>query len=99
MPLPKLGNIVERHFTRLNRVIEPNRVGPRILLIRADLLVRAGSYDAAEADALRGFLKKRLAGFKVPKYIWFMNESLPRNASGKFLKRELRDSLDPAEAV
>jgi acyl-coenzyme A synthetase/AMP-(fatty) acid ligase len=23
---------------------------------------------------------------------------LPRNASGKFLKRELRDSLDPADA-
>jgi long-chain acyl-CoA synthetase len=52
-----------------------------------------------EAEALRGFLRERLAGFKVPKYIWFRNESLPRNASGKFLKRELRDSLDPAEAV
>ncbi|MDP6980190.1 MAG: class I adenylate-forming enzyme family protein [Myxococcota bacterium] len=52
-----------------------------------------------DADALRGFLKERIAGFKVPRYIWFMEEALPRNASGKFLKRELRDRLDPADAV
>ena len=50
------------------------------------------------ADELRAFLKERIAGFKVPRYIWFRDEALPRNASGKFLKRELRDSLDPAEA-
>jgi len=51
-----------------------------------------------EAGALRDFLRERLAGFKVPRYIWFMDGALPRNASGKFLKRELRDRLDPAEA-
>ena len=31
-----------------------------------------------------------IASFKLPKYVWFMDEPLPRNASGKFLKRELR---------
>lgn len=33
------------------------------------------------------------AKHKVPRYIWFMDEPLPRNASGKFLRRELRDEL------
>lgn len=30
---------------------------------------------------------------KVPRYVWFEAEALPRNASGKFLRRELRDRL------
>ncbi len=30
---------------------------------------------------------------KVPRYVWFMDQPLPRNASGKFLRRELRDEL------
>jgi fatty-acyl-CoA synthase len=33
--------------------------------------------------------RTRLAGFKVPKYV-ILTESLPKNASGKILKRELR---------
>ncbi len=49
--------------------------------------------------ALRAFLGERLAGFKIPRYLWILDEPLPRNASGKFLKRELRDRLDPADAV
>ncbi|MFI9243367.1 acyl-CoA synthetase [Streptomyces sp. NPDC053086] len=35
-------------------------------------------------------VKERLAPFKAPKRVLFVNE-LPRNASGKILKRELRD--------
>ena len=31
--------------------------------------------------------------------LWLLDEPLPRNANGKFLKRELRDTLDPANAV
>jgi long-chain acyl-CoA synthetase len=34
---------------------------------------------------------KRLARFKVPKYVYFTDKDLPRNAAGKVLKRELRD--------
>jgi len=34
-----------------------------------------------------------MAKHKIPRYIWFLDEALPRNASGKFLKRELRDRL------
>ncbi len=51
-----------------------------------------------DADELRAFVRERIAGFKVPRYIWLRRELLPRNASGKFLKRELRETLDPADA-
>ena len=35
---------------------------------------------------------------KVPRYVWFEAEALPRNASGKFLRRELRDRLSATVA-
>ncbi len=44
-------------------------------------------------DELRDFLAGSLAKFKIPERIWFLGEPLPRNANGKFLKRELRESL------
>ena len=44
-------------------------------------------------DALRDVLAVRLAKFKIPERVWFLNESLPRNASGKFVKRDLKESL------
>ncbi|WP_426166131.1 class I adenylate-forming enzyme family protein [Sandarakinorhabdus sp. DWP1-3-1] len=40
-----------------------------------------------------------IARHKVPRHVWFLDEPLPRNASGKFLKRELRDRLSPAVAA
>ncbi len=36
------------------------------------------------------FAKKSLAGYKVPKSVEFM-ETLPKNAAGKIMKRELRE--------
>ncbi|MFW2335106.1 class I adenylate-forming enzyme family protein [Ilumatobacter sp.] len=44
-------------------------------------------------DDLATFLADRIAGFKIPTTMWFRREQLPRNASGKFVKRELRDEL------
>ncbi len=44
-------------------------------------------------DAVRTELAGRLARFKIPERIWFLNAPLPRNANGKFVKRELRESL------
>ena len=44
------------------------------------------------ADELTDFCRKQLAGFKLPKQFVFVS-ALPRNAAGKVLKRELRDSL------
>jgi long-chain acyl-CoA synthetase len=48
------------------------------------------------ADEVRAHVAKNLAGFKVPSRIAFVLEPLPRNASGKILKRELRDTF-PSE--
>jgi fatty-acyl-CoA synthase len=42
-------------------------------------------------DELLAFCRGRLAGFKTPKYVVVLDE-LPKNASGKILKRELRDT-------
>jgi fatty-acyl-CoA synthase len=42
------------------------------------------------AAEVAGFCGGRLAGFKVPKHVTFVDE-LPRTASGKVIKRELRD--------
>lgn len=45
---------------------------------------------ALDTNALRRFLKDRIAGFKVPKRIMLVDE-LPRNAMGKVQKNRLRD--------
>jgi long-chain acyl-CoA synthetase len=51
------------------------------------------------ADALREHCRQRISAHKVPRYLWFVQEPLPRNANGKFLKRELRNRLNPTDAV
>ena len=44
-----------------------------------------------EEAALREFLESRLAKFQIPRYFRFATVPLPRGASGKILKRELRN--------
>ncbi len=64
--------------------------------------VGAAIYPAAGARPsvaeLREYCKTQLAAYKAPRYIWILDEPLPRNASGKFVKRALQDSLDIAAA-
>jgi len=55
------------------------------------VLVKPG--EQLDEAALRSFCGSLIASYKVPRHVWFMAEPLPRNASGKFLKRELRDRL------
>ncbi|MCZ6619083.1 MAG: class I adenylate-forming enzyme family protein [Gammaproteobacteria bacterium] len=50
------------------------------------------------ADELRNFCAERISRHKLPRYIWFTTEPLPRNANGKFMKRDLKVQLDPAKA-
>ncbi|MGW0311542.1 acyl-CoA synthetase [Streptomyces flavidovirens] len=47
--------------------------------------------EVTEAELL-AYAREKLAHFKAPKRVLFVDE-LPRNASGKILKRELRDRL------
>jgi long-chain acyl-CoA synthetase len=46
-----------------------------------------------DADELQAHVRERLAAFKVPTRVIFVDEQLPRGATGKILKRELRDSI------
>lgn len=46
-----------------------------------------------DVETLRVHLSAKLASFKVPTIIEIASEALPRNASGKILKRDIRDAL------
>jgi acyl-CoA synthetase (AMP-forming)/AMP-acid ligase II len=63
--------------------------------LRAFVVLEPGR-EASE-DELKAHVKQNLARYKVPREIWFLDE-LPRNATGKVLKRELRE-LDQPEAA
>ncbi len=56
-------------------------------------VVLEGDSSASEQE-LKDHVKKNLARYKVPREIWFIEE-LPRNATGKVLKRELREMEAP----
>ncbi len=45
----------EPALERLNEVIAKRRVGPQVVLLRANVWAQAGAYEQAEADALRAF--------------------------------------------
>lgn len=47
----------------------------------------------ADAAALRDFVKERVAGYKYPRKIWFVDE-LPKGPTGKILKREIAKPVD-----
>ena len=49
--------------------------------------------ESITEDALKSHCASRLSKFKIPRYVWFYDQPFPRNASGKFLKREVRDQL------
>lgn len=61
------------------------------------VVVRRGEVTEEE---LLAYAREKLAGFKAPKRVLFVDE-LPRNASGKILKRELRDRFqeEPARTI
>lgn len=60
------------------------------------IVLRPG--HSATPDELREHCAAIAAKHKVPRYIWIQKDPLPRNASGKFLKRELRDTLKLEDA-
>jgi acyl-CoA synthetase (AMP-forming)/AMP-acid ligase II len=46
------------------------------------------------AEELTAFAREHLADFKVPQYVTFRPEPLPRNPGGKVLKPTLRDETE-----
>jgi fatty-acyl-CoA synthase len=59
--------------------------------LKAYVVVRQGA--GVSEDDLKAHIRRNLARFKVPREIVFLDE-LPRNATGKILKRELRQMHD-----
>ncbi|MEP7114494.1 MAG: hypothetical protein ABI862_14610 [Ilumatobacteraceae bacterium] len=58
------------------------------------VVVREGQH--LEPKEIIGFCRERLANHKVPKSVRIL-QTLPKNASGKVLKRELREHLPAAQ--
>jgi long-chain acyl-CoA synthetase len=59
------------------------------------IVVRAPGSDVGEAELI-AFARGRIAAYKVPKSVDFA-DTLPRNASGKILKKDLRAPYWPSE--
>ena len=54
--------------------------------VGAALVLKSG--QEADAEDIRSFVKERVAAYKYPRRIWFLDE-LPKTATGKILKREI----------
>jgi acyl-CoA synthetase (AMP-forming)/AMP-acid ligase II len=84
---------VEQVLARLDGVVESAVVGVPDRRLgevgHAYVVRRAGS--ALDEAAVLAHAKERLANFKVPRAVTFIDD-LPRNPSGKVLKRELRSN-------
>jgi len=50
-----------------------------------------------DSDAVLGLVKSRLAAFKVPSKVFWQSDPLPRNATGKVLKKDLRDTYSATQ--
>jgi long-chain acyl-CoA synthetase len=49
--------------------------------------------ESVTADQLQAFIKERVAAYKYPRHIWFL-DALPKTATGKILKREIAIPAD-----
>ena len=84
---------VEQVLARLDGVAEAAVIGtpdPRLGEVGTAYVVTRPGHALAEQDVL-AFCRERLANYKVPRRVEF-RDALPRNPSGKVLKRVLRDS-------
>ena len=68
--------------------VDDEKFGQRL---KAVVVITGGELSE---DEIKKYVKSNLAGYKVPRDVEFIDE-LPRNATGKVLKRELRE--DPKE--
>lgn len=54
--------------------------------------------ETSSAEAVIAHCAAQMSKHKLPRYVWFLDQPLPRNASGKFLRRELKDELSKTVA-
>lgn len=65
---------------------------PTLMEEVALVVVPKDGHGVQSTDALVAHLRSRLASFKVPAHVFWTNDPLPRNATGKVLKKDLRDT-------
>jgi long-chain acyl-CoA synthetase len=84
---------IEEEVAAMPGVLESACVGvPNEATGEAVRLFVVKSDDSISADDVRNFCRERLAGYKVPKQVEFIDE-LPKSAVGKILRRELKQGL------
>ncbi|GAB2854952.1 FadD3 family acyl-CoA ligase [Actinoallomurus bryophytorum] len=91
---------IEQVLARLDGVVESAAIGvpdERLGEVGMVYVVRRAGSDLTEDD-VRAHCEERLANFKVPRQVAFIDE-LPRNLSGKVLKRGLRQATPRKEQV
>ncbi len=82
---------VEAEIDAMDGVIESAVIGaPHPDLGEAVVAVIVGGTPAPSAEQVTRFLQERLAKFKCPKAVFFV-DALPRNTMGKVQKKALRD--------
>jgi len=59
----------------------------------ADAIIAEALTETGLPQELQAFAAQKLARFKVPAYVFFRDEPLPRTATGKVLKRDLREQV------
>ena len=59
-------------------------------LVKSKAFVVLGQGQQATADELKAFVKQRLAAYKYPRFIEFVDE-LPKTATGKIQRFRLRE--------
>jgi long-chain acyl-CoA synthetase len=86
-------NEIEEEVAAMPGVLESACVGvPNEATGEAVRLFVVKSDHSISADDVRNFCRERLAGYKVPKQVEFIDE-LPKSAVGKILRRELKQGL------
>jgi long-chain acyl-CoA synthetase len=83
-------NEIEEEVAAMPGILESACVGvPSESSGEAVKLFAVKSDDSITEDDVRNFCRERLAGYKVPKQVVFIDE-LPKSAVGKILRRELK---------
>jgi acyl-CoA synthetase (AMP-forming)/AMP-acid ligase II len=62
-----------------------------------ELAATVYSSTGVTAESVKGWVADRLAGYKVPSHVTIQDQPLPKNATGKVLKKQIRQAfLDKA---
>ena len=93
-PFEVEGTLIE-HAAVLEAAVIGKQDADGLTKTKAFVVLKPG--ERAEADELKAFVKERLAAYKYPRYIEFVDE-LPKTATGKIQRFRLRDKENAESA-